>query len=200
MQATVVRHGESAYGTSKMAIARQASPAQAIAHEACSIGTLRAVHAGWSTSLMQSMALPAFEPFRCTLEGWPQVKAAFQLCVQMRGGWCMASPCAHALPSCTPCLQPQCAALPAVAQLDSARAGSQPIGCPAELALRTPPHTHYLLVDPPELAAGVCLWLATPQADFLRGRFVRANWDLTELEQRSAEIVAQDLFKLRLAC
>ena len=72
--------------------------------------------------------------------------------------------------------------------------------CAAELALGTPPDTHYLLVDPPELAAGVCLYLTTPQADFLRGRFVRANWDLAELEQRSVEIVEQDLFKMKLVC
>lgn len=43
----------------------------------------------------------------------------------------------------------------------------------AELGLKTPPNTHYLLIDTPDLAAGLCLYLTTKRADFLKGRFVR---------------------------
>ena len=53
-------------------------------------------------------------------------------------------------------------------------------------------------MDPPELAGAFCLWLCTDKADFLKGRFVRANWDVKELQARADEIVRDDLLKLRL--
>ncbi|KAK9795540.1 hypothetical protein WJX73_001952 [Symbiochloris irregularis] len=37
------------------------------------------------------------------------------------------------------------------------------------------------------------------RTDFLRGRFISANWDLQELEARANEIVDRDLLKLKLA-
>ena len=58
---------------------------------------------------------------------------------------------------------------------------------------------HAKLTDPPELAAACCVYLMTSKADYLRGRFISANWDVTELEQRKQEIVEKDLLKLCLA-
>jgi hypothetical protein len=37
--------------------------------------------------------------------------------------------------------------------------------------------------------------LAGKQADFLRGRFVAANWDVGDLEKHQEEIKAQELLK-----
>lgn len=39
------------------------------------------------------------------------------------------------------------------------------------------------------------MYLAGAQADFLRGRFVAANWDVADLERHREEIVAQGLLK-----
>jgi hypothetical protein len=41
------------------------------------------------------------------------------------------------------------------------------------------------------LAGNFVVWLASPQAEFLNGRFVWANWDVEELLQLK-EKVAQD--------
>ena len=46
-----------------------------------------------------------------------------------------------------------------------------------------------------ELFGGLTVYLAGSQADFLRGRFVAANWDVDDLERHQAEIVAQGLLK-----
>ncbi|BGP51570.1 hypothetical protein JCM10450v2_007517 [Rhodotorula kratochvilovae] len=62
-----------------------------------------------------------------------------------------------------------------------------------------PPDTHGLLTDKAELAAGFSVWLATqPKADFLRGRYVSANWDVTDLLKKAPEIVARDLLWTRV--
>lgn len=37
--------------------------------------------------------------------------------------------------------------------------------------------------DTPELPAAFAVWLSSPEADFLRGRFVFSNWDVDELKQ-----------------
>jgi NAD(P)-dependent dehydrogenase (short-subunit alcohol dehydrogenase family) len=50
--------------------------------------------------------------------------------------------------------------------------------------------------DDVELPGQFAVWLASPQAKFLNGRFVWANWDAEELMMREEEIVAQDLLKL----
>jgi hypothetical protein len=46
-----------------------------------------------------------------------------------------------------------------------------------------------------ELFGSLTIYLAGKRADFLRGRFVVANWDVTDLEQHQDEIVAQGLLK-----
>ncbi|GAA5920107.1 hypothetical protein JCM1841_004102 [Sporobolomyces salmonicolor] len=62
-----------------------------------------------------------------------------------------------------------------------------------------PSDLHYILCDTPELSAGLSLWLATQDdADFLRGRYVSANWDVDELVAKKAEIVSKDLLWTRV--
>ncbi|KAK4550542.1 hypothetical protein LTR36_000121 [Oleoguttula mirabilis] len=53
--------------------------------------------------------------------------------------------------------------------------------------------------DTPELPAGFAVWLATqPEARILNGRFVWANWDITELIARKDEIEQRSLLTLTL--
>ncbi|KIX00902.1 uncharacterized protein Z518_09967 [Rhinocladiella mackenziei CBS 650.93] len=54
--------------------------------------------------------------------------------------------------------------------------------------------------DDPELPANFMVWLASPEADFLRsGRFLWANWDVPELIARKAEIEANPaLFRINI--
>ncbi|KAK4962757.1 hypothetical protein LTR10_000384 [Elasticomyces elasticus] len=54
--------------------------------------------------------------------------------------------------------------------------------------------------DTPELPAGFAVWLATqPEAKaVLNGRFIWANWDVTELLGRRDEILSKDLLTLAL--
>lgn len=44
------------------------------------------------------------------------------------------------------------------------------------------------LVDDVELPAAYCVWLASPEATFLKNKFVWSNWDVEELKQRKSEI------------
>lgn len=68
----------------------------------------------------------------------------------------------------------------------------------AGLGRAHPPEYHELLIDPPDLCVALCLYLTTTRADFLRGRYVSANWDIPELEARKDEILTKDLLKLQL--
>lgn len=47
----------------------------------------------------------------------------------------------------------------------------------------------------PALTGAVSLFLSTPRADFLRGRFVSVNWRMDELEGMKEEIVENRLLK-----
>lgn len=42
------------------------------------------------------------------------------------------------------------------------------------------------------------VWLASPEADFLKGKYIWANWDVTELKARAKEIAESDLFTMKL--
>ncbi|KKP06716.1 hypothetical protein THAR02_01205 [Trichoderma harzianum] len=48
-------------------------------------------------------------------------------------------------------------------------------------------------VDTSGLSSGVSLYLTTPSAEFLRGRFISANWTIDDLEAKKEEIVKQNL-------
>jgi len=49
-----------------------------------------------------------------------------------------------------------------------------------------------------DLPGHFCVWLCKPDADFLRGRFVWANWDVDELIAKKDQIVKNDSLKLGL--
>jgi hypothetical protein len=48
-------------------------------------------------------------------------------------------------------------------------------------------------VDEELLPAHFFVWLTTPEATFLNGRFVFANWDAEQLVARKDEIASSDL-------
>ncbi|KAI5787095.1 NAD-P-binding protein [Geopyxis carbonaria] len=74
-----------------------------------------------------------------------------------------------------------------------------PGGVKTELAGKMPEQMLATLVDEPELPAAVAVWLAGPEAGFLGGRYVSANWDMEEVLKRKAEIVEKDLLKMVLS-
>ncbi|MCJ1479304.1 hypothetical protein MMC13_007989 [Lambiella insularis] len=43
-------------------------------------------------------------------------------------------------------------------------------------------------MDTPELPAAFCVWLASPEAEFLKGKMLWANWDVEEMSARKEEI------------
>jgi hypothetical protein len=45
----------------------------------------------------------------------------------------------------------------------------------------------------------MCVWLASSNADFLRGRLLWANWDVEEMKQREQEIVEKNLLTIALS-
>jgi hypothetical protein len=53
--------------------------------------------------------------------------------------------------------------------------------------------------DTPEPAGAVAVWLSTPAARFLNGRYTKTNWDVEELVKRQEEVVQKDLLKVKLA-
>ncbi|KAL8652660.1 MAG: hypothetical protein Q9210_002554 [Variospora velana] len=69
-----------------------------------------------------------------------------------------------------------------------------------KLARRMPdPIVNAICVDTPELAGDTIAWLTSERRDWLAGRYVSCNWDMTELSARRDEIVDNDLLKLKLA-
>lgn len=49
-----------------------------------------------------------------------------------------------------------------------------------------------------DLSGHFCLWLVSPEADFLKGKFVWVNWDVDELKARKDEILSTDLLDTKL--
>jgi hypothetical protein len=50
-----------------------------------------------------------------------------------------------------------------------------------------------------DLAASFTVWLTSPEAKFLKGKFVYANWDVEELKERATEIENSDMLLQALA-
>lgn len=48
------------------------------------------------------------------------------------------------------------------------------------------------------LSGNFAVWLASPEAAFLRGKMVWANWDVDELMSRAREIQESSLLSLNL--
>jgi NAD(P)-dependent dehydrogenase (short-subunit alcohol dehydrogenase family) len=73
-----------------------------------------------------------------------------------------------------------------------------PGGVATELGLAMPEAMHAYLVDDPALAAGFAVWLCSGRADWAKGRYLSANWDVDELGALSAAIQDDDLLVNRL--
>lgn len=52
--------------------------------------------------------------------------------------------------------------------------------------------------DSLELSGAFTAWLLTPEADFLRGRYASATWDVDELVAMKQEILDKDMLKVRV--
>jgi NAD(P)-dependent dehydrogenase (short-subunit alcohol dehydrogenase family) len=73
-----------------------------------------------------------------------------------------------------------------------------PGGVSTELGLSMPQALHAYLVDNPDLPAGFAVWLCSGQADWARGRYLSANWDVEELAALKDSILRDDLLVNRL--
>lgn len=73
-----------------------------------------------------------------------------------------------------------------------------PGGVRTALAINMPVPVHAALTDDPALAAGFAVWLCSGQADWARGRYLDATWDVDELQARKDEILRDDLLVNRL--
>lgn len=51
---------------------------------------------------------------------------------------------------------------------------------------------------PVSMPASFNLWLASPEARFLKGRFLWANWDIEELKKNAKDIEAGQRFSVGL--
>ncbi|KAK8102374.1 oxidoreductase YciK [Apiospora sp. TS-2023a] len=55
------------------------------------------------------------------------------------------------------------------------------------------PESPMVHMDTPQLFAGLCLWVTRPEARFLSGKMVWANWDVEELKGKEEEITSKNL-------
>lgn len=73
-----------------------------------------------------------------------------------------------------------------------------PGGVATELGHAMPEAMHQYLTDSPDLAACFAVWLCSGNADWARGRYLSATWDVGELLAMRDEILAEDLLVNRL--
>jgi NAD(P)-dependent dehydrogenase (short-subunit alcohol dehydrogenase family) len=73
-----------------------------------------------------------------------------------------------------------------------------PGGVATELGLSMPKTLHASLVDKPELAACFAVWLCSGKADWAKGRYLSANWDVSELSALQEAIETDDLLVNRM--
>ncbi|MCP3971748.1 MAG: SDR family oxidoreductase [Rhodobacteraceae bacterium] len=73
-----------------------------------------------------------------------------------------------------------------------------PGGVATELGRNMPEDMHEYLLDTPDLAASFTVWLCSGQADWAKGRYLSANWDVAELMAFREEILRDDLLVNRL--
>ncbi|TVY71570.1 Short chain dehydrogenase citE [Lachnellula suecica] len=64
-----------------------------------------------------------------------------------------------------------------------------PGAVPSEMGLKIPPEMHFALVDTAELGADTLAFLTAERRDWLAGRYISVNWDVSELFSREDEIV-----------
>ncbi|KAF2815864.1 NAD(P)-binding protein [Mytilinidion resinicola] len=60
------------------------------------------------------------------------------------------------------------------------------------------PQVLHFCKDTVELPAGTAVYLASPHAQFLSGRYMSANWDVDDLEAKKDEIIEKNLLKMDL--
>ena len=73
-----------------------------------------------------------------------------------------------------------------------------PGGVATDIGHAMPAHMHEYLVDEPDLAASFTLWLSSGVADWAKGRYLSANWDVTELIALKPQILRDDLLVNRM--
>lgn len=56
-----------------------------------------------------------------------------------------------------------------------------------------------LLIDTPELGANTIVYLTHERQEWLRGRYVSAQWDMDEFFAKKDEVVEKDLLRVRMA-
>lgn len=73
-----------------------------------------------------------------------------------------------------------------------------PGGVATELGLSMPEAMHAYLVDSPALAAGFVVWLCSGRADWAKGRYLSATWDIADLAALEESVLRDDLLVNRL--
>ncbi|MBV7377940.1 SDR family oxidoreductase [Maritimibacter sp. DP4N28-5] len=73
-----------------------------------------------------------------------------------------------------------------------------PGGVATELGHAMPEGMHQYLIDEPDLAACFIVWLTSGQADWARGRYLSATWDVAELTAMRDVILDKSLLVNRL--
>jgi len=73
-----------------------------------------------------------------------------------------------------------------------------PGGVATELGRNMPEDMHAYLVDEPDLAACFTVWLCSGKADWAKGRYLSATWDVGELAALKDAILRDDLLVNRL--
>jgi len=73
-----------------------------------------------------------------------------------------------------------------------------PGGVATELGLSMPEALHEYLDDQPDLAASFAVWLCSGKADWAKGRYLSATWDVDELTALKSKIVEDELLVNRL--
>lgn len=74
-----------------------------------------------------------------------------------------------------------------------------PGGVMTELASHLHERFHERLIDTAALSGDSLVWLAKERREWLAGRYISANWDVKELEDKKDDILRGDLLKVRMA-
>ena len=73
-----------------------------------------------------------------------------------------------------------------------------PGGVATETGHNMPESMHAYLVDEPDLAACFVVWLCSGRADWAKGRYLSANWDVDEITALKDSILDNDLLVNRM--
>jgi NAD(P)-dependent dehydrogenase (short-subunit alcohol dehydrogenase family) len=73
-----------------------------------------------------------------------------------------------------------------------------PGGILTELGLNMPTALHAYLTEEPDLPASFSVWLCSGKADWAKGRYLSATWDVSELTALQEKILTDDLLVNRL--